>query len=103
MGLRLILLFEHYCEQTFTLLLTSLITFKHLHSVYTCEFYFQALQYLRKVCNHPALVLNANHPKYSEVMSMMKSQGSSLRDLAHAPKLTALKYVVRDGSIWFNV
>jgi len=51
----------------------------------------QALQYLRKVCNHPALVLNKNHPKYSEVMSALKKQGSNLRDLTHAPKLTALK------------
>ncbi|XP_052235352.1 TATA-binding protein-associated factor 172-like isoform X2 [Dreissena polymorpha] len=60
---------------------------------------FQALQYLRKVCNHPALVLNANHPKYAEVMASLKSQGSNLRDLNHAPKLTALKQLLNDCGI----
>ena len=54
-------------------------------------FFLQALQYLRKVCNHPALVLNSNHPKYQEIMQQLKGQNSSLRDMQHAPKLTALK------------
>ncbi|XP_052814760.1 TATA-binding protein-associated factor 172-like isoform X2 [Mya arenaria] len=60
---------------------------------------FQALQYLRKVCNHPALVLNQNHPKYTEVMASLKSQGSNIRDLNHAPKLTALKQLLSDCGI----
>ncbi|KAL4240937.1 btaf1 RNA polymerase II [Mactra antiquata] len=60
---------------------------------------FQALQYLRKVCNHPALVLNTSHPKYNEVMTMMKVQGSNLHDLSHAPKLTALKQLLLDCGI----
>ncbi|WAQ95291.1 BTAF1-like protein [Mya arenaria] len=58
---------------------------------------FQALQYLRKVCNHPALVLNQNHPKYTEVMASLKSQGSNIRDLNHAPKLTALKHLEKNN------
>ena len=28
---------------------------------------FQALQYMRKLCNHPALVMSEQHPKYAEV------------------------------------
>ncbi|XP_060582986.1 TATA-binding protein-associated factor 172-like [Ruditapes philippinarum] len=60
---------------------------------------FQALQYLRKVCNHPALVLNTGHPKYTEVMGMLKTQGSNLHDISHAPKLTALKQLLLDCGI----
>jgi len=29
--------------------------------------FFQALQYLRKVCDHPKLVLDATHPEWSGV------------------------------------
>ncbi|XP_046571808.1 TATA-binding protein-associated factor 172-like [Haliotis rubra] len=60
---------------------------------------FQALQYLRKVCNHPALVLNTNHPKYESVCQHLKQQNSSLKDLTHAPKLTALKQLLNDCGI----
>jgi TATA-binding protein-associated factor len=28
---------------------------------------FQSLLYLRKVCNHPLLVLNSQHPKYNTI------------------------------------
>ena len=51
----------------------------------------QALQYLRKVCNHPALVLSPSHPKYKEMLSCISQSGSNLHDIVHAPKLTALK------------
>lgn len=54
----------------------------------------QALQYLRKVCNHPALVLTDAHPEFDDVMRQLRQSGSSLRDLAHSHKLTALKYVI---------
>lgn len=52
---------------------------------------FQALQYVRKLCNHPLLVLNPVHPKYGEVTRKLKASGSSLHDIEHAPKLGALK------------
>ena len=55
---------------------------------------FQALQYLRKVCNHPALVLNMGHPKYAEIMLQLKQDNSSLHDMQHAPKLIALRYLL---------
>ena len=54
---------------------------------------FQALQYVRKLCNHPLLVLNPSHPKFDQVNQKLKAQGSSLHDIEHAPKLTALKCV----------
>ncbi|KAL3875985.1 hypothetical protein ACJMK2_033878 [Sinanodonta woodiana] len=60
---------------------------------------FQALQYLKKVCNHPALVLNPSHPKYDEIMQQLKQQNSSLHDIQLAPKLTALRQLLNDCGI----
>lgn len=60
---------------------------------------FQALQYLRKVCNHPALVLSSQHPKYAEIVEQLSAQQSSLQDIQHAPKLTALKQLLHDCGI----
>ncbi|XP_056018084.1 TATA-binding protein-associated factor 172-like [Ostrea edulis] len=60
---------------------------------------FQALQYLRKLCNHPALVLTTSHPKYEEVTKQLKASNSTLRDCQHAPKLNALKQLLIDCGI----
>ncbi|GAB1607432.1 TATA-binding protein-associated factor 172-like [Argonauta hians] len=60
---------------------------------------FQALQYLRKVCNHPALVLTPQHPKYSEMTEQLSGQQSTLQDIQHAPKLTALRQLLYDCGI----
>ncbi|KAM9726612.1 TATA-binding protein-associated factor 172 [Menidia menidia] len=57
---------------------------------------FQALQYLRKLCNHPSLVLTAQHPEYRRVSEQLAAQSSSLRDIQHAPKLSALKQLLLD-------
>nr|XP_020482463.2 TATA-binding protein-associated factor 172-like [Labrus bergylta] len=57
---------------------------------------FQALQYLRKLCNHPSLVLTPQHPEYKRVTEQLASQNSSLRDILHAPKLSALKQLLLD-------
>ncbi|KAA0718268.1 TATA-binding protein-associated factor 172 [Triplophysa tibetana] len=57
---------------------------------------FQALQYLRKLCNHPALVLTPQHPEYKHIIEQLASQHSSLRDIQHAPKLSALKQLLLD-------
>ena len=51
---------------------------------------FQALQYLRKLCNHPLLVLNENDPSHRKIMEKHKS-GPPLHALSQAPKLYALK------------
>ncbi|NXO33075.1 BTAF1 factor, partial [Locustella ochotensis] len=57
---------------------------------------FQALQYLRKLCNHPALVLTTQHPEYKRITEQLAAQNSSLRDIQHAPKLSALKQLLLD-------
>jgi TATA-binding protein-associated factor len=56
---------------------------------------FQALQYLRKVCNHPALVLKEGSPETSSMLEKVAAHNdgkpTSLRDVEHAPKLLALR------------
>ncbi|KAF9426594.1 TATA-binding protein-associated factor mot1, partial [Entomortierella beljakovae] len=58
---------------------------------------FQALQYLRKLCNHPLLVVNENHPEYRKVMRQLN--GQSLHNINFAPKLQALKQLLTDCGI----
>lgn len=60
---------------------------------------FQALQYMRKLCNHPALVLNAQHPQYSAVMQQLQASHQSVHDISHAPKLQALQELLIDCGI----
>ncbi|XP_070579939.1 TATA-binding protein-associated factor 172-like [Ptychodera flava] len=60
---------------------------------------FQALQYLRKVCDHPLLVLTPQHPQYENITQQLAEQHSSLHDLQHAPKLIALKQLLQDCGI----
>ncbi|GAO48421.1 hypothetical protein SAICODRAFT_21270 [Saitoella complicata NRRL Y-17804] len=60
---------------------------------------FQALQYMRKLCNHPSLVLNPSHPKYTQVMSQLAAQNSQIKSIEHAPKLGALKDLLQDCGI----
>ncbi|XP_061600766.1 TATA-binding protein-associated factor 172 isoform X3 [Cololabis saira] len=57
---------------------------------------FQALQYLRKLCNHPSLVLTSQHPEYKHITEQLAGQNTSLRDIQHAPKLSALKQLLLD-------
>lgn len=60
---------------------------------------FQALQYLRKVCNHPKLVLNNQHPEFERITAQLKQQNSSLHEPQHAAKLSALKQLLLDCGI----
>lgn len=60
---------------------------------------FQALQYMRKLCNSPSLVLRENHKQYPSIQSQLARQGSSVRDVKHAPKLTALRDLLQDCGI----
>ncbi|XP_041123938.1 TATA-binding protein-associated factor 172 isoform X1 [Polyodon spathula] len=57
---------------------------------------FQALQYLRKLCNHPALVLTPQHPEHKRITEQLTAQRTTLRDIQHAPKLSALKQLLVD-------
>ena len=58
---------------------------------------FQSLQYLRKLCNHPALVLGGGGSgggekgRWDEVVKKVGGNVPPLKDLSHAPKLEALK------------
>lgn len=40
---------------------------------------FQALQYLKKLANHPKLVLQPSHQEYSKVMKELQDQGKTLQ------------------------
>ncbi|TPX54865.1 hypothetical protein SeMB42_g00138 [Synchytrium endobioticum] len=60
---------------------------------------FQALQYLRKLCDHPALVLTPAHPKYDQVMNHLEKDGSDIRDVKHAPKLESLRELLMECGI----
>lgn len=54
---------------------------------------FQSLQYLRKLCNHPALVLDGPEGKarWGEVVRKVGENIPPVRDISHAPKLEALQ------------
>lgn len=64
---------------------------------------FQTLQYLRKLCNHPALVLKGNEETTNAALAKVGGKGgaSQLHDIQHAPKLLALKYVSIMLSLFF--
>ena len=60
---------------------------------------FQALQYMRKLCNSPSLVVKEDHRQYAAIQAQLARQHSSLKDVAHAPKLTALRDLLVDCGI----
>ncbi|XP_011642217.1 TATA-binding protein-associated factor 172 isoform X1 [Pogonomyrmex barbatus] len=60
---------------------------------------FEALRYLRNVCNHPKLVLSPGHPLYRTICDMLKQQQSTLADIEHGAKLLALKQLLLDCGI----
>ncbi|CAH2353064.1 TATA-binding protein-associated factor Mot1p [[Candida] railenensis] len=60
---------------------------------------FQALQYMRKLCNHPALVLSPQHPKFLEVTQYLASKKSDLKSIEHSPKLMSLKTLLLECGI----
>lgn len=52
---------------------------------------FQSLQYLRKLCNHPSLVLKTNNDAVAAALAKVGCSVDSLSDIQHAPKLQALR------------
>ncbi|KAF2114547.1 hypothetical protein BDV96DRAFT_577033 [Lophiotrema nucula] len=60
---------------------------------------FQALQYMKKLCNSPALVIKPTHKQYDSTQRYLKQQNTSIEDIAHAPKLGALKDLLVDCGI----
>ncbi|SCU84872.1 LADA_0D04346g1_1 [Lachancea dasiensis] len=72
---------------------------EHVSEVDNKQHIFQALQYMRKLCNHPSLVLSRNHPQWFQVQEYLKQTGFSLDDISHAPKLGALKNLLLECGI----
>ncbi|GMG55881.1 unnamed protein product [Ambrosiozyma monospora] len=60
---------------------------------------FQVLQYMRKLCNHPSLVLKPGHPQYQEAMQVLSQSKMKLNDIQHSPKLMALKNLLLECGI----
>ncbi|KAJ5678976.1 hypothetical protein N7462_007220 [Penicillium macrosclerotiorum] len=63
------------------------------------EHIFQALQYMRRLCNSPALVVKEGHKQYNEVQTYLTNKRSNIRDVSHAPKLSALRDLLVDCGI----
>ncbi|RAL09946.1 DNA-binding ATPase [Aspergillus homomorphus CBS 101889] len=63
------------------------------------EHIFQALQYMRRLCNSPALVVKEGHKQYNEVQQYLTTKHSNIRDVSHAPKLSALRDLLLDCGI----
>jgi TATA-binding protein-associated factor len=59
---------------------------------------FQSLQYLRKLCNHPALVLRDDKAAMATVERKL-GKVPPIHDISHAPKLEALKQLLTDCGI----
>ncbi|KAF8654075.1 hypothetical protein AX16_003608 [Volvariella volvacea WC 439] len=60
---------------------------------------FQSLQYLRKLCNHPALVLKNDEDAIKTALEKAGRPGENLSDIQHAPKLQALRQLLTDCGI----
>jgi TATA-binding protein-associated factor len=60
---------------------------------------FQALQYMRKLCNSPAMVFKESHPQYEALKAQLAKEKTTLRDPIHAPKLGALRDLLVDCGI----
>ena len=58
---------------------------------------FQALQYLKRLVNHPTLVIQRDNEKHQKILARHSIKGTSmnLKDISQAPKLLALKYALQ--------
>lgn len=58
---------------------------------------FQTLQHLKKLVNHPSLVLEPENPKHQAILvkNRIKDPSSDLRGIEQAPKLLALRYACK--------
>ncbi|KAH5370139.1 hypothetical protein HBI88_167620 [Parastagonospora nodorum] len=61
---------------------------------------FQALQYMKKLCNSPAMVVKGPANKaYEPTQQYLKKHNTTIDDIVHAPKLGALKDLLVDCGI----
>ncbi|KAI6652317.1 TATA-binding protein-associated factor [Oopsacas minuta] len=59
---------------------------------------FQALHYLRKICNHPTLVLdNSNYQINIDIDKWLNEQNTTLDDITHSCKLVTVKQLLIDS------
>lgn len=59
---------------------------------------FQALHYLRKICNHPTLVANIpEYPLHIDLDKWLKEQNTTLEDITHSCKLVTVKQLLIDS------
>ena len=59
---------------------------------------FKALHYLRKICNHPALVMNTSNDQINtDIDKWLKEQNTSLEDISLSCKLVSLKQLLIDS------
>ncbi|CAF4395833.1 unnamed protein product, partial [Adineta steineri] len=72
---------------------------QHQNGNSTTGHVFKALQYLRKLCNHPSLVLTTDHPKWNSVQTELKESHISLNDIRLSGKLLALKELLIECGI----
>jgi TATA-binding protein-associated factor len=63
------------------------------------EHVFHALQYLRKVVNHPSLVLKPDHPKWAKIQAELKASNTNMTDIRHSGKLIALRDLLMECGI----
>eukprot|EP00189_Rhodosorus_marinus_P000420 CAMPEP_0113964986 /NCGR_PEP_ID=MMETSP0011_2-20120614/7486_1 /TAXON_ID=101924 /ORGANISM="Rhodosorus marinus" /LENGTH=1812 /DNA_ID=CAMNT_0000977433 /DNA_START=209 /DNA_END=5643 /DNA_ORIENTATION=- /assembly_acc=CAM_ASM_000156 len=60
---------------------------------------FQALQYLKRLCSHPAMVVTPKHNQYESISQELSESGSSIRDVKQSPKLMALEQLLGELGI----
>jgi TATA-binding protein-associated factor len=60
---------------------------------------FQALQYMRKLCNSPSLVVREGFKQYEAVKTWLANKNTTIKDISHAPKLGALRDLLVDCGI----
>ncbi|KAI0981644.1 hypothetical protein GJ496_003822 [Pomphorhynchus laevis] len=60
---------------------------------------FKTLLYLKKLCNHPAIVCNETHPKWNEVQEHLTLMNVELSDIRNSGKLNALRELLLECGV----
>jgi TATA-binding protein-associated factor len=59
----------------------------------------EGLQYLRKLCSHPRLVLIPSHPQYKSITQELATQKETIDQIEHSSKLLALRDLLHECGI----
>ncbi|CDF32085.1 unnamed protein product [Chondrus crispus] len=60
---------------------------------------FTALNYMRRLCSHPKLVLSRDHPEYEAVHKELRTEGKTINDIDSSAKLVGLMNVLKECGI----